>query len=166
MLHINLKRITKCSSMVANILPAETYPLPSTPPPPTLQMGTVGQNSTFSEHSRVAYQLKENQECSNMVANIFPTESYPPHPTPRPTLGMGSPGQNSIISEHGQRESQMQQHCSKYLAGRHPTLGMGSIGQNSTFSEYDYGAYQIKENHECSNMVANILPADPPPPQP
>ena len=23
-----------------------------------------------------------------------------------------------------------------------------------------YVAYQLKENHECSNMVANILPAD------
>ena len=28
------------------------------------------------------------------------------------------------------------------------------------FSEHGHVAYQIKENHECSNMVANILPAD------
>ena len=41
-------------------------------------------------------------------------------------------------------------------------LGMRSIGQNSTFSECGHGAYQIKKNHECSNMVANILPADTP----
>ena len=40
------------------------------------------------------------------------------------------------------------------------TLGMGSVGQNSTFSEQGNVTYQIKENHECSNMVANILQAD------
>ena len=37
----------------------------------------------------------------------------------------------------------------------------GSKGQNSIFSEYGHVAYQIKGNHECSNMVANILPTDP-----
>ena len=43
---------------------------------------------------------------------------------------------------------------------------MGSIGQNSTISEHGHVAYQIKENHECSYRVANILPADPSPPPP
>ena len=53
----------------------------------------------------------------------------------------------------------MQQHGSKYFARRHPeTLGMGSVGQNSTFSEHGPVAYQIKDNQEYSNMVANILP--------
>ena len=33
---------------------------------------------------------------------------------------------------------------------------MGSIGQMSTFSEHGHIAYQIKGNHEFSNMVANI----------
>ena len=40
---------------------------------------------------------------------------------------------------------------------------MGSKGQNSTFSEHGHVAYQIKGNHGYSNMVANIMPADPPP---
>ena len=40
-------------------------------------------------------------------------------------------------------------------------LGVGSNGQNSTFTDYDHVAYQIKWNHECRNMVANILHADP-----
>ena len=50
----------------------------------------------------------------------------------------------------------------------HPlSLGMGSLGQNSTFSEHGYVTYLIKMNHECRNMVANILPPDtPPPPRP
>ena len=61
------------------------------------------------------------------------------------------------------------QHGSKYFAPRPPytfnpplTLGMGSIGQNSTFSERGHVAYEIKKNHECNNMLANILPIDPP----
>ena len=40
------------------------------------------------------------------------------------------------------------------------TLGMRSVGQNSTFPEHVNVAYQINEIQECSNMVANILPAD------
>ena len=66
----------------------------------------------------------------------------------------------------------MQQPCCKYFACRPPpslTLGLGSKGQSSTLSEHGHVAYQIKRNHECSNMVANILLADapsPPPPPP
>ena len=43
---------------------------------------------------------------------------------------------------------------------------MRSVGQNITFSGHGHVEYKIKENHECNNMVANILPADPytPPP--
>ena len=53
--------------MVANILHAD-------PPQLTLGVGSKDQNSTFSEHGHVAYQIKENHECNNMVANILPTE--------------------------------------------------------------------------------------------
>ena len=44
------------------------------------------------------------------------------------------------------------------------TKGVGSKGHTSTFLEHNQVAYQFKENHKCSNMVANILPAHPPPP--
>ena len=63
----------------------------------------------------------------------------------------------------------MKHHGSKYFARRPPTptttpiLGMGSIGQNSTLSEHGHVVYQIKGIMKCSNMVANILPADPSP---
>ena len=50
--------------MAANILPADPYL--------TLRMGSIGQNLTFSEHSHVAYLIKDNHKCSNMVANILP----------------------------------------------------------------------------------------------
>ena len=46
-----------------------------------------------------------------------------------------------------------------------PDPGDGVNRSNSTFLEYGHDAYQIKGNHECSNKVANILPADPPPPR-
>ena len=58
-------------------------------------MRSVGQNSTFPEHINVAYQIDENQECSNMVENILPADL----PLPQ-TLGMRSLGQNSTFSEH------------------------------------------------------------------
>ena len=41
---------------------------------------------------------------------------------------------------------------------------VGSKAQNSTSSEYGHVAYQIKRNQTCSNIIGNILPADPPPP--
>ena len=37
------------------------------------------------------------------------------------------------------------------------TKGEWSKGQYSTFSEHGHVAYQIKGNHEFSNMVANTL---------
>ena len=44
------------------------------------------------------------------------------------------------------------------------TYVVGSKAQNSTSSEYGHVAYQIKRNHTCSNIIGNILPAEPPPP--
>ena len=131
---MKLKRIMKCSNTIANVFPAD--------PPPPSPHEAKGQNSTFTEHGHVAYQIKGNHECSTMVANILPTDPYPPLPT----------------------TTTLQQHGSKYFAcilpHHHPLDGVK--GQNSTFSEHGHVAYQIKENQECNNMVANILPADPP----
>ena len=61
------------------------------PPPytPTLWMGSIGQNSLVQNMVMFPYQIKENQECTNMVANILLADPLPP-----PTLGMGSVGQN------------------------------------------------------------------------
>ena len=44
------------------------------------------------------------------------------------------------------------------------TLGNQIKWKNSTFSEHGHVAYQIKGKHECSNILANILPAPLPPP--
>ena len=54
----------------------------------TLGMGSKGLNSTFSEHGHVVYQIKCNQECSIMVANILPADpSRPPHHKPHTQPG-------------------------------------------------------------------------------
>ena len=57
-------------------------------------MVSKGQNISFSEHGYVAYQIKENQECSNMVVNILLADPLPSQP-----WGNGSKGQNSSFSE-------------------------------------------------------------------
>ena len=49
-----------------------------------------GENSTASEYGHVAYQIKGDDPCSNIVAHILPV-----YPLPR------SKGQNSAFSEHG-----------------------------------------------------------------
>ena len=125
--------------MVANILPAD---LPTNPTPATLGVGSVGQNSTFSEHGHVAYQIQKNQKCSSMVANTMPK------------------GLKGIMKCSNTVANILSADLYPSLQTPPPTLGMGSVGQNSTFSEHGHVGYQIKENHKCSNMVANILPTD------
>ena len=133
-------------------------------------MGLAGQTSTFSEHSHAAYEIKQNHECSNMVANILPTDI--------PTLGMGSVGLNSTFSEHGhvayqiEGNQEMQQHGSKHFACRHLpdpiTLTLLLRLRFQIQLLQNKGMLHIKINaiKKCSNMVANILPATPPPPPP
>ena len=47
----------------------------------------------------------------------------------------------------------MQQHGNNYFAYRPPGAQVGSKGK-----KHDNDAYQIKGNHKCSYMVANVLP--------
>ena len=76
-------------------------------------------------------------------------------------IGVGSKGQNSTSSEHGLVAYQIK--C-KYFARRPPspppTLGRVEMVKNQLFQNRVI-AYQIKGNHKCSNMVANILPVHP-----
>ena len=67
----------KCRNMVANILPAYILPDPEGGVS-TLTLGGVRRsNFTFLEHGHDAYQIKGNQECLNMVANILPAYASP-----------------------------------------------------------------------------------------
>ena len=45
----------------------------------------------------------------------------------------------------------------------HPDPGDGLKRSKVNFFRHGEGAFQIEWDHECSNMVANILPTDPPP---
>ena len=53
--------------MIANILHA--YPSP-------IALGD-GSKLTFSEHGHVAYQIKGNHNCNNLVANLKPSDPLP-----------------------------------------------------------------------------------------
>ena len=156
--------------MVANFLPADT------PPPyyPDPMDGVSMSKFTFSEHGHVTYQIKENQECTNMVANSFRTDPS----IPLPVLWIGSVGHNSIFSEQSPVTYRIKenQECTNMVANillfaprpttPPPTLGMGSVGQNTFFKNMDMLHIKIKENHECSHMVSNTLRADPHTPDP
>ena len=54
--YYQIKGNHECTQKVANILPADS------PTPPTLEMWSISQNSTFSENDHVAYQIKWNHE--------------------------------------------------------------------------------------------------------
>ena len=58
----------------------------------TMGVGSKSQNSNFSEHGHVVYQIKSNHKCSNIVAHTLPADPL--------TLGLGSKGQNAAFSEH------------------------------------------------------------------
>ena len=57
--------------MVANILPAYC------PPPPTLGMGSICQNSTFSEHGHAEYQIKSNHQMQQHGSKLFACRPLP-----------------------------------------------------------------------------------------
>ena len=59
-------------------------------------------------------------------------------------------------------ESRLQQHGSKHVVPRPPPppLALGVKMSKFNISEHGQVAYQIKWNHECNSMVANVLPAD------
>ena len=46
-------------------------------PSSTVEMGSIGKNSTFSEHGHAAYQLNGITKLSLIVANILPADTPP-----------------------------------------------------------------------------------------
>ena len=78
MLHIKLKGITNAATW-SQLFGLQTYPL-------ILKVRTKGKKKSY--HGHVAYQIKGNHECSNMVSNILPADlastPQPPPPALRP----------------------------------------------------------------------------------
>ena len=66
MMHVELKGIPHVATRYKIVF----LQTPHTPPP-LAWMGSNGQNSTFSEHGHVAYQIKWNRECSTLQAHIM-----------------------------------------------------------------------------------------------
>ena len=137
--------------MVANIF-LQTPPLP----PPTLVVGSKGQHSFFQNMVMLHIKLKLVTHVATWK-QIFYLQPPPPS-----SLGVESQGQKIYFSQNmvmlhikltGIRNAW-------YFA--HIPLPWGGVKRsNANVSEYGHVAYQIKGNDACSNMVANILPADP-----
>ena len=150
MLQIKLKRIPNCSSMVAYMLPAY--------PSLTALLGSKGSNSTFSGHGHVAYQIKGNLQMQQHGSKYFAR---------RPSLDLLL-GSKFNLSEHGVvayqiKESLMQKHDSKYFACSIPHPGDGVKRSKFIFFQNIVMLHiQFMGIPNCSCMVVNILPADPP----
>ena len=114
-----------------------------------LEVGSKGQNSTFSEHGHVAYQIDGNHKCSYMVvANILSAcPDTPPDPGDRVKKSICS------FSEHGHVAGN--QICSNMVSNifwpqaltRPPPPPPGPEDwverSNFNFSEHGHVAYQI-----------------------
>ena len=90
-------------------------------------MGSKCQNSIFLEHGHVAYQIKGNHVCINMVETSL--AGNPSHPL----LPWGSKGQNQIFTEYdhiilnrfSNSETWQQIFCLHTFSLPHSTLGVG-----------------------------------------
>ena len=98
----------------------------------------------FSEYGHVAYQIKADDFCSNMVANILLTD------TPS-SQWVGSKGQTISFSESSHVAYQIKADDAGSNMGANilptdtpSTKGVGSKGQTISFSESSHVAYQIK----------------------
>ena len=94
--------------MVANIF---------TPTPPTLRMGSIGHNSTFSEHGHAAYQIKRIIVAVTGY-QIFCLQT--PYPGDGVYLSKFNFYRTWSCCLSNYRESRMQQHGTKYFACRTP----------------------------------------------
>ena len=115
------------------------------------------QNSNFPEYGRVAYQIKGNDACSNIVANIFLADI--PHP-----LMLGSKGQmqlfQNMIMFHIKLNAITNAATCKHIfcPYTHPRpLGWGQRSKQC-FSESSHVAYQIRrelsiEHHAITYSV-------------
>ena len=61
---------------------------------PTMGIGSIGQNTTFSEHGHAAYQIKGKHECTN-------GNKYFAHRSPYPHPGDEFNRSKFNFSEHG-----------------------------------------------------------------
>ena len=110
------------------------------------------------------------------LLHVLPSEQSPPpvrqifcqQRPPEPGDGVNRSKftfQNMVMLHIKLRISLMQQHGSNILPSDPPLNPRDGVSRSKfNFLEHSHVTYQIKENHECSSMVANILLADTPRP--
>ena len=127
--------------------------------------GSKNQHSNFSEHGHVAYQIKWNHKCNNMVLNTLPTYT-PPHTGGGVKRSKLKFFQNMVLLliKKGIMNAATWKKIFLQSDRLPPDLWVLSKVKIQIFQNTD--AYKIKKNHQCSNMVANIFPQTPPPPPP
>ena len=81
----------------------------------------LGQNSHFSEHGHVSYQIKGNDACRKMVGNTF-THRPPSHPIKNSTFF-----RTWSCCMSNSTESQMQQHACTYSVITHTLNHWGGV---------------------------------------
>ena len=136
-----------------------------TPPP----YGSIGQNSTFSEHGHFEYQVKGNHQMKQHGSKYF---AHRPLLDPS-TLMFGSIGQNTYFQNMScyistLRESRMQHHGSKNFAHRPPYPHAPSTHPGDGVNRSKFIFFQdmvmlhikLKGITKCNSMVANIFPVD------
>ena len=133
LLHIKLRGMMHAATWVQIIYPR-------TPHTPTLGVGSKGQNSTFSEHGHVVYQIKWDHKCSNRKAHILSLHT--------PLI----PGVESkvkiyfflkVVMLHYQirREWSIEHHASTYSVLTHTLDPWGGVKCQNIFSESSHVAY-------------------------
>ena len=127
-----------------------------TPTPLILWMGSVGQNTPFQSIFMLHIKLRRITNAGTWSQIFWRIKNeatwfqiFCPQ-TPPPTLWMRSAYQNSTFSEHGK--------IANILPGDpYPKDGVNM--SKFVFSEHVH--VKLNGNTKCSNMVANILPANP-----
>ena len=132
-------------------------------PPQTLGMGSLGQNPTFSEYGHVTYQIKENHEYSNMVANIYSADTRNPGDR---VNSSNSTFQNMVMLRIKLKKITNAAIWLQLLYPQtpppHDPRDLGVYMSKFNLFRTRSCCIQIKQNHEGSNMVANVLSADTP----
>ena len=165
--HIKFIGIRKLCNMVANILHAAPPPPPHTHCPPRGQKVKI---QFFQNMVMLHIKLTGIRKCNNMVAKVLSADPPTPH-----YLGDGVKRSkfnfirtiSCCISNY--RESQKQQLGTKHFAYRPLTSPHSERDHKSKFNffrSWSCCVSNLLESQRCSNMVANVLPADPPPPLP
>ena len=118
-----------------------------------LMLGSKGHNSIFTEH----YHIKLNRFSNSKTwQQIFCLQTFS---RPLSTFVVGLKVKFNLLRTW--LSCIWKQQHANILAADPLSPPLRPCGQKSTCSEHGRVAYQIKGNHKCSSVVANILPADP-----